>query len=329
MKRFIVVTTIHPKSEGISVFENQADWQMVVVGDKKSVPIPSSANLTFLAVDEQLKMDFRLARQCPFDHYARKNIGYLHAIRSGADVIFDTDDDNIPYPTWKLPVFACDHEAVADSEYVNIFSHFTHEFVWPRGFPLDEIQNANQNHFRLSKTPAVKIGVWQGLTDDEPDVDVIFRLLFNKNIRFSRKTAFYLPKGRYCPVNSQNSFWNRPAFPYLYLPATVSFRFSDILRGYIAQRLLWLEEMHVGVTRATMSQRRNAHDIMEDFKDEIPIFISIKKIVAIIDSVSLGTDPFDNLLAIYERLVAARFVGREEMELLIQWQEAFAQIVRK
>lgn len=329
MKRFIIITTIHPKSAAISFFEDLADWRLVMVGDKKSQMIPASVNLTFLSVAEQLKLNFRLAEQCPFNHYARKNIGYLFAMRHGADVIFDTDDDNVPKPDWKLLDFACDHEVVSGAKYINIYKHFTRAFIWPRGFPLDEIQAAKQNHFRLAKTPAAKIGIWQGLTDDEPDVDAIYRLVINKNIRFSGKMSFYLPKGRFCPVNSQNSFWDQRAFPYLYLPATVSFRFTDILRGYIAQRLLWQDGMRVGVTRATMSQLRNPHDLMMDFADELPMFLHIKKIVEIIESVNLGANPFDNLLGIYERLVAAQFVGREEMKLLGLWQEAYLQIVRK
>ncbi len=32
----------------------------------------------------------------PHDHYARKNMGYLYAIRAGYSVIVESDDDNIP-----------------------------------------------------------------------------------------------------------------------------------------------------------------------------------------------------------------------------------------
>jgi hypothetical protein len=37
-----------------------------------------------------------LAESLPTGHYARKNIAYLHAIRSGARCIYETDDDNAP-----------------------------------------------------------------------------------------------------------------------------------------------------------------------------------------------------------------------------------------
>ena len=328
MNQFVVITTIHAKSDAIAAFEEHPAWLTVVVGDKKSVPIPSSATLKFLAVEEQLASEFRLARQCPFHHYARKNIGYLDAIHGGAEVIFDTDDDNFPRPEWALPAFRCEHGLVSQAKYVNIYSRFTDEFVWPRGFPLDEIRNAGQSPLRIERSAAVDIGVWQGLTNGEPDVDALFRLIVNRPVRFSRAGEFYLPPWRFSPINSQNSFWQRRAFPYLYLPATVSFRFTDILRGYVAQRLLWQDGLHVGVTPATVRQCRNPHDLMSDFADEVPMFLHIKEIVAILESAALGSDPWDNLFVIYDRLAAARFVGREEMELLQLWREAFLQMKR-
>ena len=32
----------------------------------------------------------------PWNHFGRKNVGFLYAIAHGAHVIYDTDDDNIP-----------------------------------------------------------------------------------------------------------------------------------------------------------------------------------------------------------------------------------------
>jgi len=41
-----------------------------------------------------------LADLLPYHHYCRKNIGYLYAIRQGADCILETDDDNLPLPSF-------------------------------------------------------------------------------------------------------------------------------------------------------------------------------------------------------------------------------------
>ncbi len=49
----------------------------------------------------------------PWDHFGRKNVGYLYAIRHGAKAIFDFDDDNILY---SLEVPAEEEEAEAKKE---------------------------------------------------------------------------------------------------------------------------------------------------------------------------------------------------------------------
>ena len=49
---------------------------------------------------------------------------------------------------------------------------------WPRGFPLNEIQNVEtwQASFRESIKPLKSFGVLQSLADVQPDVDAIFRM---------------------------------------------------------------------------------------------------------------------------------------------------------
>ncbi len=48
----------------------------------------------FLSVPDQLAPESAFARECPFNHYVRENIGYLQAIQDGAKIIAETDDDN-------------------------------------------------------------------------------------------------------------------------------------------------------------------------------------------------------------------------------------------
>ena len=45
--------------------------------------------------DERVRLQY-----LPENHYCRKMYGYLHAIHHGAEIIVDTDDDNIPYDTF-------------------------------------------------------------------------------------------------------------------------------------------------------------------------------------------------------------------------------------
>lgn len=62
-------------------------------------------NVTLLSVQQQKKMPLRTARLLPYNNYARKAFGYLYAIAHGADIIYETDDDNGPKPGMLLSVF--------------------------------------------------------------------------------------------------------------------------------------------------------------------------------------------------------------------------------
>ena len=316
--RVIVITTINDKSDGIREFESLKGWHTVLVGDKKSVSIESNDSLTFLSWEEQLDLDLNYVKLCPWNHYARKNIGYLYAIKAGAKIIYDTDDDNIPYlKKWKLPEFKCNKLISNNSKFVNMYSYFTDELVWPRGLPLDEIHThyekveVSENHKR--------IGIWQGLADNDPDVDAIFRLAFKKEVVFKKNEHVVLSKGLYSPINSQNTFWHSNAFPFLYLPAFVNFRATDIYRGYLAQKLLWHLDYFVGFTGATVYQERNKHNLMQDLRDEFECYFNIKNIIKIIDKIELTSDSHANIKLLYESLSEEGIISSKELDLLDAW----------
>ncbi|NEO34785.1 MAG: DUF288 domain-containing protein [Moorea sp. SIOASIH] len=316
-KKYIIVTTINDKTEGISHFEQFQDWHIVLVGDCKTPAIDSSANLTFLSVSEQEKLGYELVKHCPYNHYARKNIGYLYGIQAGAEVIYDTDDDNWPTQSWGIYDFYGHRQYVTEQKFVNIYRYFTEKLVWPRGYPLDEIQH--QTEHQLLNTEPVSIGVWQGLVDLDPDVDAIYRLIIGENITFAKNSSVFLGKEQYCPFNSQNTFWHRDAFPYLYLPSTTSFRFTDILRGYIAQKLMWNQGIYLGFQPADVYQKRNPHDLMTDFKQEVECYLGVKAIVALLDTLELAENPLENLQVVYTSLAEAGFVTALEVSICQAW----------
>ena len=77
------------------------------------------------------------------------------------------------------------------------------------------------------------------MVDGDPDIDAIHRLIFETTPQFSTNEALVFRKQSFCPLNSQNTLWRRKGvFPLLYLPSAVSFRFTDILRGYVAQAII-------------------------------------------------------------------------------------------
>ena len=79
-----------------------------------------------------------------------ENLGYLLAMRDGAEVIVETDDDNRPLEGfWKRrccsgrrPVVEC------DGEWFNVPNEFLQagSSIWPRGYPLDLIHADAKPH---------------------------------------------------------------------------------------------------------------------------------------------------------------------------------------
>ena len=95
-QNWIVITTIAPPTTAIKLWAALPGWRVVVVADGKTPSNWSWPNVTFLSVQDQMASGFLSAAVTPFANYARKNIGFLHAIRQGAKLIYETDDDNAP-----------------------------------------------------------------------------------------------------------------------------------------------------------------------------------------------------------------------------------------
>lgn len=321
MSQHLVITTINHKSEAIKSFERLlSEYQILLVGDKKSQKIIDNEQSKFISLEQQDTLGFTITNKLPQNHYVRKNIGYLSVLKQGAKIIYDTDDDNIPYENWKFPKFVDKHDLIFSEKsikFYNIYKAYSKEKIWPRGFPLNEIKNSNHEIKTYKKE--LEVGVWQGLSDRDPDVDAIYRLLNPQEIIFEKNGSFILPKGTYCPFNSQNTLWNREMIPYAYLPSTVTFRFTDILRGYIAQRCFWEYDKFLGFTEANVYQVRNEHDLMNDFKLEVPVYLNVEKLIKILDSLSLKKDYAYNLIKIYSELVKANIVDSTELDILNAW----------
>src|SRR3978361_2005170 len=79
------------------------DFNFVVIGDAKSPAAFQLEGCDYYSLDRQLDCGLSYAAICPTGHYARKNIGYLLAVKGGASVIRDSDDDNLPRdPFWPI-----------------------------------------------------------------------------------------------------------------------------------------------------------------------------------------------------------------------------------
>lgn len=320
--QFVIITSIFPPTTAVTRFAQQKDWQLIVAGDKKTPADWQCEGVTFLSASEQAQSGYHVADALPWNHYCRKVIAYVHAIKMGAEVIVDTDDDNIPKENWAVPDFNGPHLTTKpELGFVNIYKSFTDMHIWPRGFPLNHIteQKAILRDDELSRE-AIRVGIWQGLADGDPDVDAIYRLTSDEPCLFKEREPIVLARGTLCPYNSQNTAYRKELFPLLYLPSYVTFRFTDILRGLVAQPIMWLMGYHLGFSNATVFQERNPHNYLTDFESEIPCYLYPERVVEIVSgSIKSSNSLPDNLYAAYEALHGQQIVASEELIALSAW----------
>lgn len=261
-----------------------------MIGDRKT---PTGWNHGSARYQPYGATSFEFSRHAPDNHYARKNLGYLLALHYGAEIIYETDDDNLPNTNWSERQQVCLAEPIEKKGWCNAYRYFSGANIWPRGLPLKYI-----NEFRTPTNfnqKELDCPIQQGLADGSPDVDAIWRLVIPKDSfrSFTIKWDVALEAGTWCPFNSQSTWWWPEAFPLMYLPINATFRMTDIWRSLVAQRCLWAMGKRVAFhSPAEVHQERNPHDLMRDFEDEIQGYLQNDRIAALLQNTGLkpGTD---------------------------------------
>lgn len=330
----VVVTSISSSTnkvlQGIAEGGQQKGYYFIVIGDEASPSDFSLSGCDFYSLKRQVELELEFPRICPKKHYARKNIGYLLAIQHQASIIIETDDDNIPYQAfWEKRERQQNAPTVSKAGWVNVYKYFTEESIWPRGLPLQVINSQSNPCWDSLSTTAVDSPIQQGLADENPDVDAIYRLILPLPQKFRTDRRIALTSGTWCPFNSQNTTWWSDAYPLLYLPAYCSFRMTDIWRSFIAQRIAWANDWAVLFHEPTVWQERNQHNLMHDFRDEIPGYLYNHLICEALESLNLisGVDKLsDNLRICYEKLVSMSLIEAQELKLLDAWLNDLSQV---
>jgi hypothetical protein len=323
MQTTLVVTSINSPNAAMRKLAEgcvEHGWDFIVAGDGKSPPDYTLDGCRFLSLEAQRKSGFALGKICPERSYTRKNIGYLTAMQGGAEVIVETDDDNHPRQEFWIPrkIEVTCRRIEADG-WVNAYRYFTKDFIYPRGLPLnrarDEAPEAGQ--------PLIyECPIQQGLADNDPDVDAVYRMLFPLPFDFEiAHDPILLGGGAWCPFNSQNTTFFKSAFPLLYLPAHCSFRMTDIWRSFVAQRIFQAKGLGVQFHGPSVWQERNDHDLHRDFLDELSGYSNNAMMRTQLMELPLAPD--DSLQkmmeACYQILIRHDWVGREEETLLQSW----------
>lgn len=322
-----VITTIQKPTFCMRVLDEKlgsCQAQLIVIGDKKGPNNYKLSTSIFLDIAAQERLKFRLASKLPFNSYARKNIGYLHAMKLGASCIYETDDDNKPNAIWgsRTEYIKVDSKIVGHNQWVNVYKYFTSEHIWPRGLPLNEITSPS---LPLADSDEImQCPIQQGLVDQSPDVDAIWRLIMDKPFFYDNRKSISIlvPPTVWSPFNTQSTWWWPLAYPLMYIPSFCSFRMCDIWKSFVAQRCLW--ELGLGVVYHSpeVVQERNYHDLQSDFEDEVPGYVQNRKLCNHLATLRLKPGPGNilaNLFTCYQELVDIKIFPAQELELVEAW----------
>ncbi|MHC4455634.1 MAG: STELLO glycosyltransferase family protein [Planctomycetota bacterium] len=328
----IVVTSIASPNKALGELAKgsiEKDYHFIVIGDEASPADFGLDGCDFYSLERQKQTGLKFAQICPTRHYARKNIGYLLAIQNGASVIIETDDDNIPSEGFWLQRQRIQNVPVIENNaWVNVYKYFTDQNIWPRGFPLDHLQG-EEPLFESLNHSEIDCPIQQGLVDDNPDVDAIYRLLLPLPQTFRKDRRVALTGSSRCPFNSQNTTWWSDAFQLLYLSSHASFRMTDIWRSFIAQRIALLNGWAILFHEPDMTQQRNVHNLLRDFNDEVPGYLHNSEISRNLESLPLqkGVEKIsDNLKTCYDKLISMSLIDAEELKLLDAWLADYEQL---
>ena len=288
----------------------------------------NNSKTVFLTTGQQDAMFPYLSKTIPWNHFARKNIGYMYAIKHSATHIWDFDDDNINIlplrlaktVDYKIP---CKHSAY---HVINPYPYFNvnESYVWPRGFPLEEIRNRATLPNLCDSNRSRQIAVIQSLANIQPDVDAIYR--FTRDTPFSFEATpkthplFLVPRFSFAPFNAQATLWMTEGFRYMALPTTVTGRVSDIWRSYIAQYFFHRMSAYLAFAPPYVDQNRNPHDYRLDFKEELHLYQKSNELVRFLASDKIHAFDIQQLyIDLYER----GFIEKEDIDFIQAWVQTF------
>lgn len=320
----LVITSINKPNQVIKKYYSLSKnnkINFIIIGDKKTPEYPSKYN--FYNLKSQKNFKFTLNKSLPINSYSRKNIGYLVAMQNDSKIILETDDDNFPKSTFfhnlelqkKLRL-------LSGPKWINIFKIFQKkkkDSIWPRGFPLDEI---NTIHKIKVTDQLITSPIQQRLCDGNPDVDAIFRLTKKNKFHTFDKKNFALNNKSICPFNSQNTVWHEQCFPLMYLPSYCTMRATDIWRGFIALRILRNYNWNLSFLKSTVIQNRNVHDLLDDFNLEYPVYKNTKILNDILYNLKLNNKKdymLINFFKCYNQLVKEKVLEKKELDLVYKW----------
>lgn len=297
MKTALVLTTIN-YPEVLRLYRAcEPHVRFFVIGDRKSDDAATQAlidtipNSAYYGIERQREMGFGHNAFLPENCIQKRNLGFLEALKWGAEAIVSIDDDNINLDLAYFAHMECKlkwtfnglmFEGVPGSWFDAgrlLRPHAKH-----RGIPHNAWQQG-----KLTSAVGRKVGVVAGLCLGDPDIDAVTRMAIRPivgDVNAIGTAGVIVDLGIWTVFNSQNTGVLRELIPaWGMLPHCG--RFDDIYASLIVQRIARDRELHVHFGSPLIWQSRNAHDLVKDLRAEIDGYENISKLAALLDMIIL------------------------------------------
>jgi hypothetical protein len=345
----IVVTTIFEPAwlqgylDNLRAHGREAETTLRIICDRKT---PASV---YDAADAARKQGFRI--DCPsldeqsaylrslglpegfvpWDTDNRRNIGFLRAWESGAEVLISIDDDN-----WCLADSdfvgshhvvgrrggECEGHLLAQGEWFNICTLLAPRHadeIYPRGYPYAERgkPQAELIAHPVAELPAelkqARVVVNAGLWLNDPDVDAITRLAQRPRMREAAAAPVLLAPQAWSPVNTQNTALLRDTLPaYWYVRMGFPLqgmridRFGDILSGYFVQKCAKHMGELVRIGSPVAEHKRSPHNLFKDLYHELAGMVVIEELLPWLREVKLEGSSYAEAYAALAEAIEAQ-----------------------
>ena len=271
----IITTTINKPTKATLKFcelASKNNWKFTIIGDLKTPHSLYDAlvkhyngYVEYLDPKKQEDLYPELSSILGWNTIQRRNIGFLYAYKSGAEIIATVDDDNIPYDNWGTDVLIGKEVEVnvyqnKHCPFFDPFSVTNQKEFWHRGFPLEYLEL--KNYIDLTGTQKVKVLVQADFWDGDPDIDAICRLTKKPLIKFDKFQSFTTLG--YAPFNTQNTFLHRSIFPYFSVWPSIG-RMDDIWASYYLRNKY---PSNIVYCSASVYQERNPQDLVKNLENE-------------------------------------------------------------
>lgn len=313
MVNTIVTTTIYSISEATKKFASFKNWNLIIVGDKKTphheyIELANeNDNVIYLTPEYQEEHFKEISDLIGWNTISRRNIGFLEALKNNSEIIASVDDDNIPLDNWG--------ENIMIGKSINVYYYETDEIafdpigvtnypnLWHRGYPIQNLYQRNNKYKITRKTivPDIQADFWNG----DPDIDAVCRLE-HKPMCFFDDKYFPLATNTFSPFNSQNTFFSREAMKkYFVIPYPGVGRMDDIWPSYYVQSL----GLNVVYNQATVFQDRNIQDLTKNLTME---FIGYEKTKDLLPALKENPENFKDFLPEYSQKFMDKYLSVAE-----------------